>query len=290
MEIIELKAYGKINLGLDVLRRREDGYHELKMIMQTVDLYDEIYLEKIDEDKVILTTNIEELEVDNNNLVCKAINLMRSTYGIKQGVKARLIKNIPIAAGMAGGSADCATTLRGMRALFGIDVSDEELRKLGKSLGADVPYCVMGGTVLAEGIGEELCPLPPIEEGYVVIAKPNISVSTKYVYEGLHLDSDTVHPDIDTLVEAIRGKEYEILWSNMDNILETVTTIKYPVINDIKEYLMNKGATCSLMSGSGPTVFAIFKNKEDAKNAIKRMNVHFDLDKLCVTRFINPVF
>ncbi len=275
---VELKAYAKINLGLDVLRKREDGYHEVKMIMQTVDLYDKLILEKIDEDRIELSTNIESLESDERNLVYRAIKLIKDRYNIRDGVVARLEKNIPIAAGMAGGSTDCAAALKGMNRLFDLKISDEELKKLGKTLGADVPYCIMGGTALAEGIGEKLTPLNKIAGDYVVIAKPNIAVSTKYVYENLDLSENANHPNIDRMVDYIERKDKESLFNCMGNILESVTEKKYNVIAEIKTFLNDKGAVNSLMSGSGPTVFAIFDNEKTAQLACNEIKKQYDLD------------
>lgn len=286
MSKIELRAYAKINLGLDVLRKREDGYHEVKMIMQTVNLYDELILEKVEEDIIQLSTNVEGLEVDEGNLVYKAIKLIKDKYNISNGVKARLIKNIPIAAGMAGGSTDCAAALKGMNILFDLKLENNILMKLGKTLGADVPYCVIGGTALAEGIGEILTPLNKVEGGYIVIAKPNIAVSTKYVYENLDLTEQALHPNIDKMLEYIKVMDKDKLFNSMGNILESVTEKKYTVIGAIKEFLMERGAVNSLMSGSGPTVFAIFANEETAQQACREVNSKFELDIAKVVTFI----
>lgn len=275
---VELKAYAKINLGLDVLRKREDGYHEVKMIMQTVDLYDKLMLEKIDENRIELSTNIESLEADERNLVYRAIKLIKDRYNLENGVIARLEKNIPIAAGMAGGSTDCAAALKGMNKLFDLHISDEELMKLGKTLGADVPYCIMGGTALAEGIGEKLTPLNRITGDYVVIAKPKIGVSTKYVYENLDLSDNAKHPNINRMIGYIEEMDKENLFNCIGNILETVTEKKYNVISEIKEFLKDKGAVNSLMSGSGPTVFAIFNSKKTAQLACDAIQKEYDLD------------
>jgi len=288
MENIKLKAYGKINLGLDVLRRREDGYHEVKMIMQTVNIYDELELRRRKDGLIDLKVNVPNLEADESNLVYKAIKLIKDTCGIEDGVAAYLTKNIPIAAGMAGGSADCAAALRGMNELFQLGLSTEELCKLGKKLGADVPFCVVGGTMLAEGIGEILTPLKSVKGDYLVIAKPSIDVPTKYVYENLHVnEGNRIHPNVDIQLEAIEEGDYNKLYNNMGNILESVTVEKYGVINDIKESLMSLGAKAAMMSGSGPTVFAIFDKEEDAIAAREALatNNNFRFDTLCVTTY-----
>ena len=288
MNSIKEKAYGKINLGLDVLRRREDGYHEVKMIMQTVNIYDELELTKREDSKINLTIDIDKLEADESNLVCKAIKLIKDTYNIESGVDAHLIKRIPIAAGMAGGSADAAAALRGMNRLFELGISRDELCALGKKIGADVPFCIVGGTYLAEGIGEKLTPLTPVEGDYLVIAKPSIDVSTKYVYENLNVNNgERVHPDVDILIKAIKNRDYETLYTNMGNILESVTIEKYSVIEDIKKDLIDARAKAALMSGSGPTVFAVFSTRKEAEEALQSLEGKYELDTLTVTNYVS---
>ena len=261
------RAYAKINLGLDVLRRRPDGYHEVKMVMQTVDIYDDLFLEKTEKPGVELQIEGSELTAGKDNRICRAAELFMEEKGIAGGVKIRLVKRIPIAAGMAGGSSDAAATLRGMNELWETGCSAQELQKLGVRLGADIPYCVVGGTMLSEGIGEILTPLPAPPECVLLIAKPEISVSTKFVYENLHADTLKSHPDIDGMVEAIRRGQLEGITERMGNVLETVTTKTYPVIEEIKTVMKEKGAENALMSGSGPTVFGIFGQKEQAEAA-----------------------
>lgn len=261
------RAYAKINLGLDVLRRRPDGYHEVKMVMQTVDIYDDLFLEKTEKPGVELQIEGSELTAGKDNLICRAAELFMEEKGIAGGVKIRLVKRIPIAAGMAGGSSDAAATLRGMNELWETGCSAQELQKLGVRLGADIPYCVVGGTMLSEGIGEILTPLPAPPECVLLIAKPEISVSTKFVYENLHADTLKSHPDIDGMVEAIGRGQLEGITERMGNVLETVTTKTYPVIEEIKTVMKEKGAENALMSGSGPTVFGIFGQKEQAEAA-----------------------
>ena len=261
------RAYAKINLGLDVLRRRPDGYHEVKMVMQTVDIYDDLFLEKTEKPGVELQIEGSELTAGKDNLICRAAELFMEEKGIAGGVKIRLVKRIPIAAGMAGGSSDAAATLRGMNELWETGCSAQELQKLGVRLGADIPYCVVGGTMLSEGIGEILTPLPAPPECVLLIAKPEISVSTKFVYENLHADTLKSHPDIDGMVEAILRGQLEGITERMGNVLETVTTKTYPVIEEIKTVMKEKGAENALMSGSGPTVFGIFGQKEQAEAA-----------------------
>lgn len=266
MNEYQIKAYAKINLGLDVVRRLENGYHEVKMVMQTVGIYDVLELKRIPEG-IVVTTDAGELPTDENNLVYKAAKLMQERYEIREGISIHLEKHIPIAAGMAGGSTDAAATMKGISRLFGLDCTPEELMALGVKIGADVPYCVMGGTALAEGIGEKLTALPSAPECWVLVAKPDINVSTKYVYE--HLDAAGVekHPDIDGMVEAIKAGSLQGVLDRMENVLESVTASAYPVIDTIKSRMKELGALNSLMSGSGPTVFGIFREKDKAARA-----------------------
>lgn len=285
MEKITQRAYAKINIGLDVLRRREDGYHDLKMIMQTVDLYDELVLERRKEPGIELRTDREELPVDRNNLICKAAELLFQEKQIQEGVRITLTKRIPIAAGMAGGSADAAATLRGLNELFDMGYSVSELQALGVKLGADIPYCIVGGTMLSEGIGDILTPLPAPPEAYLVIAKPDIDVSTAYVYGNLHADRLAWHPDIDGMIAALQKRDLDGIADRLGNVLETVTVREYPVIEQIKELLRAQGAENALMSGSGPTVFGIFKEKETAGRAAEAVERGKLAKQIFVTTF-----
>lgn len=269
MEQLTRKAYAKINLGLDVLRRREDGYHEVKMIMQTVDICDELFFEKRTQPGIVLSTNREDLPVDGGNLVYRAAELLFQDKGIKTGVKIVLTKRIPVAAGMAGGSSDAAAAMLGLNELYGMGYSIRELQQLGVRLGADIPYCLAGGTMLSEGIGEILSPLPPPPACYLVVAKPGIDVSTGFVYGNLHADTLTYHPDIDGMIGALYEGNLKGITDRMGNVLETVTAREYPVINALKELLVNQGAENALMSGSGPSVFGIFTNQDLARQAAK---------------------
>lgn len=271
MDDISLKALAKINLGLDVVRRREDGYHEVRMIMQTIHLYDRLKITKMKTPGIEIHSNLPFLPVNENNLVYKAGKLLMDEFGILEGVRVDLLKRIPVAAGMAGGSSDAAAMLYGMNQLFGLKLSRQALMERGVTIGADVPYCLMRGTALAEGIGEKLKQLPPMVKCPVLIAKPQISVSTKFVYQNLKLDEHTVHPDIDRLIQDIRNKDLQAAARDMGNVLETVTIPNYPVIAQIKEQMMHSGAVNSMMSGSGPTVFGLFENEKQAKKAYDDM-------------------
>ena len=269
MEKISINAMAKINLGLDVLRRRENGYHDVKMVMQTVNIYDTLEFVKLQESKIVVKTDTMELPTDENNLIYKATKLLFEKCGVTQGVEITLTKRIPIAAGMAGGSTDAAAALVGINKLFELNLSMDELKEIGVKIGADVPYCIEGGTALSEGIGEILTKLHDAPDCFVVVAKPEISVSTKYVYENLHANELKYHPDIDGMVEAIQKKDLDGVCKRMENVLETVTETKYPIISELKKMLKDAGAENSLMSGSGPTVFAIFKEEETANKALE---------------------
>ena len=266
MDKIAVKALAKINLGLDVLKRREDGYHEVKMVMQTIHLFDQLNIEKC-EKGISLETNLSFLPTNEGNLAFRAAQMLQEEYHIREGIRIKLNKRIPVAAGMAGGSTDAAGVLYGVNELFGLGLSRKELMEKGVQLGADVPYCIMRGTALAEGIGEKLRALPPMVKCPVVIAKPQVSVSTRYVYENLILNEQTKHPDIDRLVQDIAKKDLSAIASDMGNVLETVTIDKYPQIERIKDSLREHGALNAMMSGSGPTVFGLFDNIDDAKTA-----------------------
>ena len=270
---MRLKALAKINLGLDVLRRKEDGYHEVKMIMQTINLHDQIHMRKIKEDEIRIRTNLHYLPNNENNLAYKAAKILKDEFDIKGGVTINLKKVIPVAAGMAGGSSDAAAVLFGMNKMYGLGLSMQELMDRGVKLGADVPYCIMRGTALAEGIGEKLTKLPAMPKCHILIAKPPIGVSTKFVYENLHANDlkPEDHPPVDAQLEALKEGDLKKLVANMGNVLERVTVPEYPVISELKQMMLDCGALGSMMSGSGPTVFGIFEKEEDAKAAFERI-------------------
>lgn len=268
---ISLKALAKINLGLDVVRRREDGYHEVRMIMQTIQLYDRLDIKRTQEPGIQIQTNLSFLPVNENNLIYKAAKLLMDEFSITDGVSVKLDKRIPVAAGMAGGSTDAAAMLIGVNRLFSLGLTKRQLMERGVQIGADVPYCIMRGTALAEGIGEALSPLPPMVKCPVLIAKPSISVSTKFVYQNLKLDDTTIHTDIDRLIDDIKAKNLHDIAAHMGNVLETVTIPNYPVIDEIKKHMLSNGAVGAMMSGSGPTVFGLFDDENTAKKAYKAM-------------------
>lgn len=265
-----LKAYAKINLGLDVLKRLPNGYHQVKMIMASIGLCDVLTLEKAQEG-IAVTTNSALLPSDESNLAYRAAKLTMDEYGIRSGVRIHIEKKIPIAAGLAGGSTDAAAAMKGISHLFGLNVPLPRLMELGVSIGADVPYCIMGGTALAEGIGEKLTALPPAPACHILIAKPPVSVSTKYVYEHLDAVEDISHPDIDGMTAAVRAHDLDGILERMGNVLETVTIPAYPMIESIKRQMHSLGADNCLMSGSGPTVFGIFRDCQKAETAYETM-------------------
>ncbi|MCD8151867.1 MAG: 4-(cytidine 5'-diphospho)-2-C-methyl-D-erythritol kinase [Clostridiales bacterium] len=267
MDEISLKALAKINLGLDVIGQREDGYHEVRMIMQSIHLYDRVEIKKTRSPQIHVQTNLFYLPVDENNLVYKAAKLMKDEFKIKEGVRITLQKFIPVAAGMAGGSSDAAAVLVGMNRIFNLGLKQSRLMELGLTLGADVPFCIMRGTALAEGIGEKLTALPPMPKCPVLIAKPAFSVSTKHVYEQLKLTDATPHPDIARILEEIKKKNLRGVAENMDNILETVTAREQPVIREIKNLMKENGALGTMMSGSGPAVFGLYHNEKEIRGA-----------------------
>ncbi len=269
---MKIEAPAKINLGLDVLCRRPDGYHEVDMIMQTIDLFDTVTIEKTAEPGITLSTNKPGLPNDEGNLAYKAAKLLLETCGEKDaGVRIHIEKRIPMAAGLAGGSTDCAAVLSGMNTLFSFGLSMERLMELGKTLGADVPYCLLQGTARSQGIGEKLTPLPKMMRCPVLIAKPGVSVSTKAVYEGLRLNEETAHPDIDALEQDIRRQDLAALAKDMGNLLATVTEELHPVIKEIRALMESHGALRAMMSGSGPTVFGLFSDMKTAQEAEKAM-------------------
>lgn len=281
------RAYAKINLGLDVLRKRLDGYHEVRMVMQTIDLYDELYLKKLPKSEIIIHTNQKDLPIDQRNLVYKTAKLVLDTYHIPDGIEIYLQKNIPMASGMAGGSSDAAAMLRGLNRMFYLGLGIQELQNLGVRIGADVPYCIQGGTCLAEGIGEKLNTLLNLPKMYFVIAKPEIAVSTKYVYENLNVNSIVEHPDIDKVLQGIMDRDIQKIAISSQNILELVTVKKYPIIQKIKEEILEYGALGSHMSGSGPTVFGIFKDEIGARECMKKIKPK-GMEFINVAMAINP--
>lgn len=280
MDVVKKKAYAKINLGLDVTGKRPDGYHEVRMIMQNIGIHDELTFTK-QERGISLKADCLDLPVDGNNLVYRAAKLIIEEFGLTQGVHIQLKKRIPIAAGLAGGSADAAAVFKGMNDLFGLGMSLERMCGLGVKIGADVPYCILGGTALAEGIGEKLTPLPDAPNMVILLAKPDIQVSTKEVYGQLRVEELKSHPDIDGMTKAVIRHDIEGITERMGNVLEYVTAGQYPVIDEIKNFMKEHGAVHAMMSGSGPAVFGIYREQEQAGKAyleLKKTGLAKDLE------------
>ena len=283
---MRLRALAKINLGLDVLRRREDGYHELRMIMQTINMYDQLDMEISEEPGIKITTNLPYVPVNQNNLVYRAANMLMEEFQIKEGLTVDLQKMIPVAAGMAGGSSDAAAAMIGVNRLFQLGLSVKDLMERGVKIGADVPYCLLRGTALAEGIGDKLRALPACPDCYVLIGKPGISVSTKFVYENLRANELKTHPRIDEMLDAIQWHNLYKMADLMENVLETVTIPQYPIIAEIKNHMKEHGALNAMMSGSGPTVFGLFDDKVLADHACEALRE----SRLARTVFLTTVF
>lgn len=268
MDKLNYKARAKINLGLDVCRRLENGYHEVKMVMQTVDIYDELEFKKRNDPDIILSVNSRDYLGDlENNLIFKAAKLMKEWYNISQGIEIKLKKNIPVAAGMAGGSTDAAATMLAINEMFELGLSTEELMERAVTLGADIPFCILGGTALAQGIGEKLISLPAPPKASLLVVKPPIMVPTKWVYENLHLDELEKHPDIDGMIDALKEGNLRGITERMENVMESVTEQAYPIITDIKKMMLGNGALNAVMSGSGPSIFGVFLDEEAANTA-----------------------
>lgn len=287
---IKIKAPAKINLTLDVIRRRPDGYHDLKMIMQSINIFDELTITATDTPDITLTMSKElpePLETEDN-LVYKAARLMFRTYSLKGGLSIQLEKNIPAAAGLAGGSSDCAATLLGINKLFHLCLPEDELSRLGATLGADVPFCIYKGTMLAEGIGEILTPLPNPGNLHVVLIKPEFSIRTADIFKKYDTKYLCSHPDTKLAVDAITHRDYISLGQNLGNALEAVTISEYPVLNELKEFLFQNGALGALMSGSGPTIYGLFREEALARFAAKTAEKKFDSCEIFLCRTINP--
>ena len=287
MHQISLKSRAKINITLDVIGKRPNGYHDLSMIMQTVSLYDIIYMRKMHAKGIKLTTNLSWLPNNEGNIVYQAAELFKQNCQIDTGIFIDINKRIPVAAGLAGGSSNAAATLIGLNILFETGLDQKELIELGVRLGADVPYCILGGTALAEGIGEILTPLPPMPDCYVLIAKPKINVSTATVFKKLDISNIEKHPDNKKVIHAIKQADIDAIASNMCNVLETVTTKKHPIIKTIKEKMLNNGAKGAIMSGSGPTVFGIYHSKHQAQKTAYKLKLEYLVGDVFVTTMYN---
>ncbi len=266
---MRLRAMAKINLGLDILGKRDDGYHEVRMLMQTIQMYDLLDIRRKSSPGITLTTNLLYVPSDERNLVYKAAKLLMDEFAIQEGISMKLTKSIPVAAGMAGGSSDAAAAFVGVNKMFHLGLSEQELMERAVQIGADVPYCIMRGTALAEGIGEKLTRLPQLPKCYILVGKPAVNVSTKLAYENLDLQNMGAHPDIDGMISDIENGDLYTMVSRMGNVFEPGIIGKYPVIQEIKDLMEAHGALKAMMSGSGPTVFGIFDDKNKMKAAAR---------------------
>lgn len=269
--MIEINAFAKINLTLDILHKRSDGYHEVAMVMQAVSLKDKVTVQRAGD--IVVSTNIPELACDESNLAYKAAKLVKNTYGVNEGAKIFLEKHIPMAAGLAGGSADAAAVLRALNKLWSLDLETEELKRLGAMLGSDVPFCLVGGTMLATGRGEILAPLPALPDCYLVLAKPRISVSTAWVYQHYNADKVERHPNTEAMRRYLQQRDIQGAAKEICNVLESVTIPQHPEIAYLKQQMTDYGAINSMMSGSGPTVFGLMPDETTAQAAAEKLRL-----------------
>ncbi|MCD8159089.1 MAG: 4-(cytidine 5'-diphospho)-2-C-methyl-D-erythritol kinase [Clostridiales bacterium] len=290
METISLKAYAKMNTVLDIKGTYPNGYHILDMIMLSIDLYDSLTLTKISDDKIELFTGGAALAADSSNLVYKAIGIIKKKFDIKTGVRAELEKRIPMSAGLAGGSADCAAALRGMIKLFDIDIEEKELYETGKGLGADVPFCLYGKPARTEGIGEILTPLPDFPPCTLLLAKPSVGVPTPETFKEYDSLKNVTHPNTEAAIEFMKKGDLEGICKTMGNVLEEVTIKKHPVVGEIKAEMLKLGAEGALMSGSGSSVFGIFKTAETAQAAYAPVKEKFGLSEIYITKILPQRF
>lgn len=284
---MKMKAYAKINIALDAIGKREDDYHLLRMIMQTVDLYDVIDITKSKGSSISISCNKHYVPTDERNLAYKAAALFKERFNIKEGINIRIKKNIPVAAGMAGGSTNAAAVLVIMNKLFNVNASLDELKELGVKIGADVPYCIEGGTALCEGIGEVITQLKPFENKILVVLKPNFGVSTKEVYTSLDINKIKKHVNIEGLISAMENDDLRYVSRNMKNVLENVTLKKHSVLKTTKEDMKRSGALGAMMSGSGPTVFAFFDNMLTAQKSFEFLKSKYKYADVYITRTIS---
>lgn len=285
---MRLRAMAKINLGLDIIGKREDGYHEVRMIMQTIRMYDVLEIRKKSSPGISLSTNLPYIPCDERNLVYKAAKILMDEFHVEEGLSMKLTKSVPVAAGMAGGSSDAAAAFVGVNRLFHLGLSQEELMKRAVQVGADVPYCVMRGTALAEGIGEKLTRLPDLPGCYILIGKPGINVSTRTAYENLDLNEIRRRPDIDGMIRDINNKDLYSMTGKMENVFEPGIMAKYPVIREIRDLMEKQGALKAMMSGSGPTVFGIFDDAGKMQNAARALKKSGLAKTVFATRTYKP--
>lgn len=277
MNSIDLKSRAKVNLSIDVLGKREDGYHLVEMIMQTIDLYDKLKITEKEENSILIKSNSLDIPLNEDNIMYKAVKLLKNQFNIEKGIEISIEKNIPVAAGMAGGSSNAAAVLVGLNKLWNLGLSENELKDIGLKLGADVPFCITGGSALAEGIGEKLTNIKGLPEDLnILVCKPNIFVSTKEVYQSLNMDKVKRRPQNKELINALQKEDVKFISENMVNVLEEVTSLKYSEIGQIEDIMIKNKALGSMMSGSGPTVFGLFDNKDCAIKAKEDLQAKYN--------------
>jgi len=286
MREIKLKARAKINITLDIIGKRKNGYHDVEMIMQTINLFDRLIIRKIKRNKISIKTNLAYLPVDERNLVYKIIHYMKKTYHIEEGVFVNLYKMIPVAAGLAGGSSDGAQTILGMNKLFELNLTMDEMLGIGAKFGSDIPYCMIGGCALATGLGEKITLLEDFPDMHVLILKPKFSMSTAIVYQNFELNKVEIHPETKLVIKAIEENDTDIICDSLVNVLETVTSKIHPEINGIKNRVKKSGADGVLMSGSGPTVYGLFNNERAARGALRK----FENEKTMQFAYLTTIF
>ncbi len=275
----ECKAYAKINITLDILGKRDDGYHELEMIMQNVSLHDNITAEKTN-GEISVSSNSGIIPNGEKNIAYKAAEYMIKKYGIKGGVKIYIEKNIPVGAGLAGGSTDAAAAIKAVKSLYNLKLTEEEMEECAAQIGSDVPFCINGKTSLATGRGTELKAISPMPKMYIVLAKPSFGVSTAFVYKNYKAENVEKRPDTKAVIKAIEKGSTKEIAEGLCNVLESVTAKKYDDIEKIKESLKEFGAENAIMSGSGPTVFGIFEDKNTADKAAEKIIEKFKIKEV----------
>lgn len=274
MREIHLKSRAKINLSLDVLGKRPDGYHEVQMLMQEIDLYDNLYISERGDKEIRIATNCQYVPANPSNIAYRAAEELRQAVNINKGINIYIDKKIPISAGLAGGSSNGATVLRGLNKLWQLKLSDRELMAIGERVGSDVPFCILGGTALAEGRGEKLTPIrSPLKNIWLILSKPPISISTAEVYGQLDLSKIRRRPNTLDLIRAIEEGNLYAIAENMENVLQGVTETNYPIIGEIKRKMVEYNCLGAMMTGSGPTVFGICKNYQRAKSTYEHLSL-----------------
>lgn len=281
MQQITIPTYAKINLSLDVVGKRENGYHDLKMVMQSVSLHDDVTVERTDGIEISLTCNVPHVPCNESNIAAKAALRFFEALGKCEGLRIHLEKRIPMAAGLAGGSGNGAGVLLALNEMYGRPFSSERLREIGLTVGADVPFCLLGGTALAEGLGEVLTPLPPLPDCAILLVKPRFNISTVRVFTQLNWRAVRYHPDTAGLIRQLKAGAVGSTARHMYNVLETVTATEHPEICAIKSQMIDLGAEGSIMSGSGPTVFGIFTDEQKAQAALSRFSQQYEQCFLC---------